>query len=851
MGAHGSEDVRNSMRHGLRLTWSGLDTRSNCKVEKGMEMFEKIDEKKIKKMISLIVKGKVGEVLESANAGNIDDLVVIGILLLENRIYDMAEKIFSRVVQVAPDNVLAWYNKGVALGNLGKYEEEITCYDEALRIDPQYAKAWSNKGVALDNLGKYEEEITCYDEALRIDPQDADAWSNKGVALGNLGKYEEEITCYDEALRIDPQDAKAWSNKGVALGNLGKYEEEITCYDEALRIDPQYAKAWYNKGVALDNLGKYEEEITCYDEALRIDPQSAEAWYNKGVALGNLGKHEEAITCYDEALRIDPQSAEAYGNLGIAFLDSYQYKNAIDNLQKARDLLLERKSKNDADRVTACQLWAEALENWSREEYEKALSCFNKAIIIFRNLQFTSAADSLELISKIIPLDQQFMNALHAESLVELREKISEVCTGTEELLDNIEEKNISVDAEEIFSAKSTCFIALYTALLFEEPDFERLNTARATFEKLRFDTSVVAVNSLENFIRVLNRYEKLEGIPQNDQDFLLHSLKTLYVLDGLLTGKIPVEREYFTSTTGREESEIVYHDIENTEKEWVRVCLVQLDFSLEPLRPPDDFGYVLKEKEQIKKKVFEALKIASTHTVDIICFPELSTTEEWIEEAKEYKNITIIFGTYYKNGFNTCPIIVKGHDYYIQKINPSPQFETEVIYGRKMKKGKKIFVFQTKCGVFTILICMDYLREAHRILSSSDEKIKNVDLIIVPEYNKDTRRFQKQGDMHCLSEESYPYVVQVNSLTVSQKKVGGTCVIGAEHRDALQRYTMDRLKPEDTIEYKLVETQEESMIIVDLDIKRKGIPVPASGLKMKVLQRYTFESDGWNAIGF
>ena len=27
-----------------------------------------------------------------------------------------------------------------------------------------YAEAWSNKGVALGNLGKYDEAIKCYDE---------------------------------------------------------------------------------------------------------------------------------------------------------------------------------------------------------------------------------------------------------------------------------------------------------------------------------------------------------------------------------------------------------------------------------------------------------------------------------------------------------------------------------------------------------------------------------------------------------------------------------------------------------------------------------------------------------------
>jgi len=43
--------------------------------------------------------------------------------------------------------------------------------------------AWYNKGNAFDDLGKYDEAIKCYNEAIRLNPSDSAAWSNKGVAL--------------------------------------------------------------------------------------------------------------------------------------------------------------------------------------------------------------------------------------------------------------------------------------------------------------------------------------------------------------------------------------------------------------------------------------------------------------------------------------------------------------------------------------------------------------------------------------------------------------------------------------------------------------------------------------------
>jgi tetratricopeptide (TPR) repeat protein len=46
--------------------------------------------------------------------------------------------------------------------------------------------AWYNKGVALYNLGKYDEAIKAYDMAIEINPRDTDAWNNKGSVFNTL-----------------------------------------------------------------------------------------------------------------------------------------------------------------------------------------------------------------------------------------------------------------------------------------------------------------------------------------------------------------------------------------------------------------------------------------------------------------------------------------------------------------------------------------------------------------------------------------------------------------------------------------------------------------------------------------
>jgi tetratricopeptide (TPR) repeat protein len=197
-----------------------------------------------------------------------------------------------------------WNSKGGSLHALGRNEEAMSCFDQALAIDPRIAEAWNNKGKALADLGRPEEAISCYEQALAIDARLAAVWNNKAISLADLGRRAEAINCYDQALAIDPRYALAWNSKGSALHVLGRREEAIGCYDQALAIDPRFAQAWYNKGAALAAIGRFAEAIGCFDQALAINPRLAQAWYNKALAEEACGRHATGIATWRQYLKV-------------------------------------------------------------------------------------------------------------------------------------------------------------------------------------------------------------------------------------------------------------------------------------------------------------------------------------------------------------------------------------------------------------------------------------------------------------------------------------------------------------------------------------------------------------------
>ena len=224
----------------------------------------------------------------------------------------------------------------------GKYEEAIKHYDQAIDINPQSVNAYNNRGNAKRALGRHRDAIADYDQAIDINPQSANAYNNRGNAKCALGRHHDAIADYDQVISINSQYAEAYNNRGNAKCALGRHHDAIADYDQAISINSQYAEAYSNRGNAKRILGRHRDAITDYDQAISINSQYAEAYYNRGIAKVALGQHHDAIADYDQAILIHPHFAEAYYNRGNIYKAIGKYENARTDLQHTFELATEQ-----------------------------------------------------------------------------------------------------------------------------------------------------------------------------------------------------------------------------------------------------------------------------------------------------------------------------------------------------------------------------------------------------------------------------------------------------------------------------------------------------------------------------
>jgi predicted O-linked N-acetylglucosamine transferase (SPINDLY family) len=213
-----------------------------------------------------------------------------------------AERLYKRVLRVAPTQFDALHLLGVLKAERGFQGEAERLIRKALAVNPRSAEALNNHANVLQSLRRYGEALASCDKALEIRPDYVEALNNRGNVLHDLHRHDEAMESYDRALAIRPDYAKALANRAEVLRDLNRFAEALASTDRALTIEPDLVEALNNRGIALHKLGPLGESLTCFDRALAIRPDYAKAHVNRARVLRELRRGEDAAASYERAL---------------------------------------------------------------------------------------------------------------------------------------------------------------------------------------------------------------------------------------------------------------------------------------------------------------------------------------------------------------------------------------------------------------------------------------------------------------------------------------------------------------------------------------------------------------------
>ncbi|NET56545.1 MAG: tetratricopeptide repeat protein [Symploca sp. SIO2E6] len=262
----------------------------------------------------------------------------IGRLLLSVLCNQEALDCYERVLKLGEGNAFVFLSKGVALGNLERYEEALENLDKAINLDPNSSVIWIYRSNALNNLERYEEALECSQRAIDVEPEYLTAWVNIGYALYKLEKYEEALITSQRAIDLDHRAVFAWINRANSLRNLGRYEEALAACNQALKTSPKQPAALNSRSLTLSFLKDFEQAIAAIDKAIALKPERPLYKANRGIILARAGQYTEAIANCEQAIEQDPKEVSGYYAQACCYALQGDIDQAIDSLKKAIEI---------------------------------------------------------------------------------------------------------------------------------------------------------------------------------------------------------------------------------------------------------------------------------------------------------------------------------------------------------------------------------------------------------------------------------------------------------------------------------------------------------------------------------
>ena len=83
------------------------------------------------------------------------------------------------------------------------YEKSLECYQEIAEMDPKNYRALYNMGISLFSLGKHDEALIRFDEALKVKPDYKYCYYNIGLVYEEKGLLQKAYNAYKRALELD------------------------------------------------------------------------------------------------------------------------------------------------------------------------------------------------------------------------------------------------------------------------------------------------------------------------------------------------------------------------------------------------------------------------------------------------------------------------------------------------------------------------------------------------------------------------------------------------------------------------------------------------------------------------
>lgn len=156
---------------------------------------------------------------------------------------------YSRVLQLDPKNLAAYYYRAYANSLMRRYDLAKVDYESFLSLVPKHFEAQLGLAVVKRKLGRQLDAMDELNRLVQLFPDSALAYAARAGYEAELQKYELALYDWEEALRRNPQNVEFGVSKLDVLIALKRYDEAWQAIEQLQKngVPRAALKEWIDK----------------------------------------------------------------------------------------------------------------------------------------------------------------------------------------------------------------------------------------------------------------------------------------------------------------------------------------------------------------------------------------------------------------------------------------------------------------------------------------------------------------------------------------------------------------------------------------------------------------------------
>ena len=217
----------------------------------------------------------------------------------------------EEMIKAVLDDPIGYYELGIAYGELYRYTEAATYFEQALERDSTMADAHFKLGLIFHRNGLHELAVDHLARSAQYGTQFNRVHFRLGEILYLLNRYDEATIEFGKALEKEPNYLIPRFNLGMSQLAQGHIEVAYLTFQNYAELTVDDPRPYVQMGNIHRRKNELQKAISAYETGLKISFSETEAHYYLAYLLSDQGENSEAADHLKTVLRLQPDHPDA------------------------------------------------------------------------------------------------------------------------------------------------------------------------------------------------------------------------------------------------------------------------------------------------------------------------------------------------------------------------------------------------------------------------------------------------------------------------------------------------------------------------------------------------------------